>query len=71
MLGQLKSFLGARPFTGFHVVLVGGGKLDVTDRWQVAVGLTEIRYLVPRSDRGTTIEVDRITALEPLEELKQ
>ena len=71
MLGLVKGFLRAKPFAGFRLVLADGRKLEVTDRWQVATGLSEIRYLFPRSDHGLTIETNRITALEPLGELKQ
>ncbi len=71
MIAELKRMLAASLSRAFRLVLANGSRFDVVDRWQVAVGLTQVRYLYPHSDRGKTLDLGAINALEPLEELKQ
>lgn len=66
MLDRLKENLRAKPFRSFRIVVANGGVFEVSDRWQIAIGLTQFRYLFPRSDRGATFQIDEVTAIEPL-----
>jgi hypothetical protein len=66
MLDCLKEILRAKPFRSFRIIVVNDGIFEVRERWQVAIGLTQIRYLFPRSNRGATLKIDEVTAIEPL-----
>ena len=66
MLERLKEILRAKPFGAFRLVVANGETFEVSERWQIAIGLTQIRYLFPRSDRGATLQIDDVTAIEPL-----
>jgi hypothetical protein len=66
MLQRLKEILRAKPFGAFRLIVLNGDRFEVNDRWQIAIGLTQIRFLFPRSDRGATLKIDDVTAIEPL-----
>jgi hypothetical protein len=66
MLERLREVLRAKPFGAFRIVLASGDIFEVSDRWQLAIGLSQVRYLFPRSDRGATLRLSEIFAIEPL-----
>jgi hypothetical protein len=47
--GELKKALDREPFNPVTIVLTSGGRYEISDPWQVAIGASTVIVLPPRS----------------------
>jgi hypothetical protein len=57
-----------RPFAAFRILVSGGEQYLVQDRFQFAVGLSELTYVYPDATRSVRVGADQIVGVELVEQ---
>ncbi len=66
IVNELKTLLRNKPFAPLGISLIGGTSLEVTSRFQLAFGRSQMTYMYARSDRSETITYEQIAAIKQL-----
>jgi hypothetical protein len=67
-LEEVRRMKSRRPFVAFRILASGGDKYLVEDRFQFAVGMTELTYVFPDSSRFVRLTADQIAGVEMVEQ---
>ncbi|MFO0875388.1 MAG: hypothetical protein U0575_15665 [Phycisphaerales bacterium] len=68
MLDALREMLDREPFVPFRIVLTSGDRYDVTNPHMLAIGVSTVFYLFPRSDRSAALRLNQFAAIETIAE---
>jgi hypothetical protein len=63
-LDNIRELKRGAPFVPFTIIVTSGDRYEIVDPELLVVGLTEVFYCFPRSDRVVFIRANQIVALE-------
>jgi len=64
MAEEIESLLKRNPFEPFRIITSSGDRYEVTNRFNLAIGQSQLAYFFPRSDRWALIRLNQITEIE-------